>query len=97
MHLQNAMAWEVSAHSGYVDYIMATGYTGMLLFVILIGFLLTNLNKRKMKLFSIMLICMIVYWIGYGFSVHQGFILGIIVAEIKNPRKQHKTIELTGE
>lgn len=97
MHLQNAMAWEVSAHSGYVDYIMATGYTGMLLFVILIGFLLTNLNKRKMKFFSIMLICMIVYWIGYGFSVHQGFILGIIVAEIKNPRKQHKTIELTGE
>ena len=97
MHLRNALNWEVSAHSGYVDYIMSMGYIGLLLFVLLLIVLLTKLNRQKMKLFFIILICMIVYWIGYGFSVHQGFILGTIVAAIKNQRKQNRTIELEGE
>lgn len=97
MHLRNALNWEVSAHSGYVDYIMSMGYIGLLLFVLLLIVLLTKLNRQKIKLFFIILICMIVYWIGYGFSVHQGFILGTIVAAIKNQRKQNRTIELEGE
>ena len=83
MYLQNSMSWEVAAHNGYVDYIMPMGYIGLALFLLFVIFLFKKMLQYRIPFLMVLLVCMLVYWFGYGFSVHQGMILGIIVAAIK--------------
>lgn len=76
----NGIEWEYSAHSGYVDYIMIAGILGLVLFLIcIIGLLLLAFRKKALLAVAVISV-LLVYWYGYGFSIEQGALLGILIA-----------------
>lgn len=90
MKLENSMSWTAAAHSGYVDYILPMGYVGLVLFIVFIIYLLQSLMKQKQVVLSVVIVSFLVYWIGYGFSVHQGMILGVCMATVKKLKRNFK-------
>lgn len=72
--------WTASAHSGYVDYLMVTGYIGTSLLVIMCVALIILCIRKKLAVFAIILISLMVYWYGYGFSIEQAALIGYIMA-----------------
>lgn len=74
------ISWTNSAHSGYVDYIMVTGYIGTGLLIGFCVYLIMRSFKQKQHILSIMIISLLVYWYGYGFSIEQAALLGGIMA-----------------
>lgn len=76
----DAVAWNASAHSGYVDYIMITGYIGVAMLAVFMLYILILAIRKKKPLIAVMIVMQLVYWYGYGFSIEQGALIGFILA-----------------
>lgn len=79
--------WTASAHSAYVDYIMVTGYVGLIFLIIFMLILIIGAYRQKKEFIAIILITLLVYWYAYGFSIEQGAVLGLCLAVLNQPRK----------
>lgn len=74
------IAWTHSAHSGYVDYISKMGYFGLVCLISFVIYLLVQSIRNKNYICIVLLLTQAIYWIGYGFSLEQGAVLGFILA-----------------
>lgn len=72
--------WAYSAHSGYVDYISKMGYLGAICLICFMFYFLAQSIKSKNYICAVLLLTQMTYWIGYGFSLEQGAILGFLLA-----------------
>lgn len=81
------VAWTHSAHSGYVDYISKMGYFGLVCLISFIFYLLIQSIRNRDYMCIILLLTQAIYWIGYGFSLEQGAVLGFILAIQEAKRK----------
>lgn len=74
------IGWMHSAHNGYVDYISKMGYFGLIFLISFMIYILAQSIKNKNYVCIAILLAQIIYWIGYGFSLEQGAVLGFILA-----------------
>lgn len=81
------VTWEDSAHNGYVDYIMVAGYFGLICLILFMIILIIGAHKTGKEVMSIILIALLVYWYGYGFSIEQGVLLGVCLAVLNQTKK----------
>lgn len=83
-YTDTSLDWQYSAHSGYVDFIVATGYFGLACLIVFMIFLIVNCIRKRNVLLITISIAFVVYWIGYGFTIEQGAMLGVILGILEN-------------
>ena len=88
MGYKETVTWNHSAHSGYVDYIMVTGYFGLVCLLGFIGFIISKSWKSKQVFILIAMIVILVYWYGYGFSLEQAALIGLCAGILDQSPKQ---------
>lgn len=89
---EEGVTWVASAHSGYVDYIMVTGYIGVSALIVFCLYLLVQFFKRKLWLQVALMVTLMVFWYGYGFAIEQGAVLGCLAAQLERHMK-YKVLE----
>lgn len=81
------LSWAASAHSGYIDCLAKMGIVGVIGLIVLMVFLVRKAIKQKQRVIAILVISLSVYWLGYGFSVEQGALLGFLLAILERGEK----------
>lgn len=82
-----SVTWTHSAHNGYVDYIMLTGYIGVALLLFFMAYIIAMAIKEKKVVIAFICIAQLIYWYGYGFSVEQGALIGMFLAMFNRKRQ----------
>lgn len=82
------VTWNHSAHSGYVDYIIVTGYFGLTCLLGFIFFIMSKSWKSKQVFILTAMIVILVYWYGYGFSLEQAALIGSCAGILDKSPKQ---------
>ncbi len=77
------ISWAASAHSGYIDYIARMGILGLIGLVVFMLYLIYRAVKQRKGLMAFICFAILLYWIGYGFSLEQGAILGFMLGYLE--------------
>ncbi len=88
-----SVSWQASAHNGYVDWITKMGYLGAVALLAFMITLLVTAIRRKQALLCVIIVTVMVYWIGYGFSIEQGALLGFILGYLEKNTKEQREAE----
>lgn len=70
--------WDTSPHSGYIETIMRLGIIGTVSLLVLCMLLILRLFKIRCHMGVAILLCLMIYWIPYSFTIEQGIIIGIL-------------------
>lgn len=89
------LSWTASAHSGYIDCLAKMGIVGVIGLIFLMVFLIRKAIKQKQSIIAVIVISLCVYWLGYGFSVEQGALLGFMAAILELVEKGRFVPECT--
>ena len=81
------LSWTASAHNGYIDCLAKMGIVGVIGLIILMVFLIRKAIKQKQSVIAILVISLSVYWLGYGFSVEQGALIGFFLGMLELSEK----------
>ena len=81
------LSWTASAHNGYIDCLAKMGIVGVIGLIVLMAFLVRKAIKQKQSVIAILVISLSVYWLGYGFSVEQGALIGFFLGMLELSEK----------
>ena len=81
------LSWTASAHNGYIDCLAKMGIVGVIGLIVLMAFLVRKAIKQKQRVIAILVISLSVYWLGYGFSVEQGALIGFFLGMLELSEK----------